>query len=64
MDYKGKVKEKEVQVEKDYQGKVADLKLEIMDAKKRFEQRVEEFRKQIDDYKKNNDVIDELKKAH
>lgn len=35
-----------------------------MDAKKKFEQRVDDFRKQIDDYKKNNDVIDELKKAH
>lgn len=35
-----------------------------MDAKKKFEQRCDEFRKQIDDYKKNNDVIDELKKAH
>lgn len=35
-----------------------------MDAKKKFEQRVDEFRKQIDDYKKNNDVLDELKKAH
>ena len=32
--------------------------------KKKFDSRVEELRKQMDDYKKNNDVIDELKKAH
>ena len=35
-----------------------------MDMKKKFEGRVEEFKKQMDDYRKNNDVIDELKKAH
>ena len=35
-----------------------------MDMKKKFEGRVEEFRKQMEDYRKNNDVIDELKKAH
>lgn len=35
-----------------------------MDLKKKFELRVEELRKQMDDYKKNNDVLEELKKAH
>ena len=40
------------------------MRLEVLDAKKRFEQRVEEFKKQLDDYRKNNDIIDELKKAH
>ena len=35
-----------------------------MDAKKRFEQRIDEFKKQLEDYRKNNDIIDELKKAH
>jgi len=35
-----------------------------MDMKKKFESRIDDFRKQMDDYKKNNDVIDELKKAH
>jgi hypothetical protein len=25
---------------------------------------IEEFKKQLDDYRKNNDIIDELKKAH
>ena len=32
--------------------------------KKKFDGRCEEFRKQMDDYKKNNDILDELKKAH
>ena len=40
------------------------MKLEVLDAKKKFEQRLEEFKKQLDDYRKNNDVIDELKRAH
>ena len=40
------------------------MRLEVLDAKKKFEQRVEEFKKQLDDYRKNNDIIDELKKAH
>ncbi len=44
-EYKTKVKEREQQVEKDYQTKVSDLKLEVMDAKKKFESRVDEFRK-------------------
>lgn len=51
-------------MEKDYQTKVGEFKLEVMEMKKRFENRVEELRKQMDDYKKNNDVLDELKKAH
>ena len=40
------------------------MRLEVLDAKKRFEQRIEEFKKQLDDYRKSNDIIDELKKAH
>jgi hypothetical protein len=51
-------------VEKDYQSKVGDMKLEVLDMKKKFDSRCEEFRKQIADYKQNNDVLDELKKAH
>lgn len=40
------------------------MKLEVLDLKKKFDNRCEEFRRQIDDYKKSNDIIDELKKAH
>lgn len=32
--------------------------------RKKFENRVDEFRKQMEDFKKNNDALDELKKAH
>jgi len=63
-EYKQKVKDRELQVEKEYQAKVTDMRLEVLDAKKRFEQRIEDFKKQIDDYRKNNDIIDELKRAH
>lgn len=63
-DYKSKVKEKEVAVEKEYQAKVADMRLEVADAKKRFEARCEEFKRQVEDFRKNNDVMDELKRQH
>lgn len=51
-------------MEREHQQKVNEFKLDVMDMKKKFEARVEEFKKQMDDYRKNNDVIDELKKAH
>jgi len=63
-EYKGKIKDRESGVEKEYQMKVSDMRLEVMDAKKRFEQRIEDFKKQLLEYRSNNDVIDELKKAH
>ena len=51
-------------MEKEYERKVNDFKLEVQDAKKKFEMRLDEFRKQMNDYKQNNEVIDEMKKAH
>ena len=35
-----------------------------MDAKKKFDSRCEEFKKQMTDFRKNNEALDELKKAH
>lgn len=35
-----------------------------MDIKAGFDNRVTEFKKQIDDFRKNNEAIDQLKKAH
>ena len=58
------MKDREGQVEREYQSKVQEMRLEMMDAKKRFESRVEDFKRQLDEYRKNNDIIDELKKAH
>ena len=63
-EYKQRVRDKEQQMEKEYQTKVADMKLEVLDAKKKFEARVEEFRRQMDDFRKNNDAMEELKKQH
>lgn len=51
-------------MEKDYQGKVQEMRLEVMDAKKRFESRVDDFKRQLEDFKKNSDALDELKRAH
>lgn len=35
-----------------------------MDLKKKFEGKYDDLRKQLDDYKKNNEVIDDMKKNH
>jgi len=40
------------------------MKLEVMELKKAFDNRIAEFKKQIEQYKSNNEVIDALKKAH
>ena len=55
---------KEQDLERDHKQKVSDLKTEVMDIKAGFDQRVQEFKKQIDDFRKNNEAIDALKKAH
>ena len=38
--------------------------MEVLDLKKRFDSRCDEFKKQMQDYKKNNEVMEELKRAH
>ena len=40
------------------------MKTEVMDLKKAFENRCAEFKKQVDDFKKNNEAMEALKKAH
>ena len=40
------------------------MKTEVADLKKGFDNRVLEFKKQIDEFKKNNEAIEALKKAH
>ena len=35
-----------------------------MDAKTEIDRRIEDLQKQLKDYQKNNEVIDELKRAH
>ena len=41
-----------------------DMRTEVADLKKGFDNRVLDFKKQIDEFKKNNEAIDALKKAH
>ena len=40
------------------------MRTEVNDIRKAFDNRVQEFKKQIDDFRKNNEAIDALKKAH
>jgi hypothetical protein len=40
------------------------MKENLVEIKKKFEQRCEEFKKQMLEYKNNNEVIEALKKAH
>lgn len=56
--------EKEKRVEEEHNRKIADLRTQVMDIKAGFDNRITEFKKQIDDFRKNNEAIDALKKAH
>lgn len=40
------------------------MKLEVMELKKAFDNRIADFKKQVEAYKENNEVIEALKKAH
>ena len=40
------------------------MRTEVADLKKGFDNRVMDFKKQIDEFKKNNEAIEALKKAH
>ena len=40
------------------------MKTEVADLRKGFDNRVLEFKKQMDDFRKNNEAIDALRKAH
>lgn len=62
--YKASILEREKKVEEEHNRKVADLRTQVMDIKAGFDNRVNEFKKQIDDFRKNNEAIDALKKAH
>lgn len=62
--YKASILEREKKVEEEHNRKVADLRTQVMDIKAGFDNRVAEFKKQIDDFRKNNEAIDALKKAH
>ena len=40
------------------------MRTEVMDLKKGFDLRCQEFKKQIEEFKQNNEAIEALKKAH
>ena len=51
-------------MEQSHASKVQEMRVEVMDLKKGFENRCAEFKKQIQDFKSNNEAVDALKKAH
>lgn len=62
--YKSAIQEREKNMEADHSKKLIEMKTQVMDIKAGFDARVQEFKKQIDDFRKNNEAIDALKKAH
>lgn len=62
--YKQAVLDRERKVDEEHQRKITELKTQVMDIKAGFDNRVIEFKKQLDDFRKNNEAIDALKKAH
>ena len=56
--------EKEAHLEKEYREKSMDMKDNLVAIKKKFEERCEDFKRQVAEYKNNNEAIDALKKAH
>jgi len=40
------------------------MKTEVMDIRKAFEGKCAEFKRQVDEFKKNNEALEALKKAH
>jgi hypothetical protein len=40
------------------------MKTEVMEIRKAFEEKMKEFKRQVDEFKKNNEALELLKKAH
>ena len=51
-------------MEEEHNIKYQNAKTEVQDIRKLFETRCAEFKKQVDDFKKNNEAMEALKKAH
>ena len=49
--YKSQIEQKEKQMEETHRKKLDDMKLEVMDLKKGFDNRCQEFKKQIEEFK-------------
>lgn len=58
------MQEKEAHLEREYKEKALDMKDNLVSIKKKFEERCEEFKKQMLEFKNNNEAIEALKKAH
>lgn len=58
------INDKEEALERDHNEKVQDMRTQVMDIKKGFENRCAEFKKQLEEFKANNEAIEALKKQH
>jgi hypothetical protein len=56
--------DREKRMDDEHAKKLSEYRTQVMDMKAGFDTRVNEFKKQIDDFRKNNEAIDALKKAH
>ena len=63
-DYKVALLTKEQTLEGVHKTRVSEMRTEVADLKKGFDNRVMEFKQQIEAFKKNNEAIEALKKAH
>ena len=63
-DYKVALLTKEQAVEKEHKAKLEEARIDVLELKAAFDRRIIEFKKQIEEFKANNEAIDALKKAH
>lgn len=54
--------EKEARLERDYKEKGEEMKRNLQEVKQKFDLRCEEFKKQLLEFKNNNEAIEALKK--
>lgn len=62
--FKQSMTEKEAHLERDYKEKAMEMKDNLVQIKKRFEDRCADFKAQLAEFKNNNEAIEALKKAH
>jgi hypothetical protein len=58
------MEEKEAHLDKQYKSKTEEMKVNMKEIKGKFDERCNEFKQQMLEFKNNNEAIDALKKAH
>lgn len=62
--YKQQIAEKEATLEREYKEKAMEMKDQLVSIKKKFDERCVDFKKQLSEFKNNNEAIEALRKAH